>query len=336
MTTLIAQIAPQRSTQYAALASALAPHELTLSPLGSQISTIEALALGGQVYLRFEMTTEPDKDQVHELGTLAMTRAFFLYYAQLGKFSGPLLRPIETQFQPRFPTDLVMARRYRGKTNEMFTHFMCNVARFSSGYARQPWDALRVFDPLAGGGTTLFTALVLGAEAAGVEKKRDVETTAAFLKQFARERGIACQVQKGRVKKAGKRWWFTLGKDPPRKCVLAHGDTTRSAELISGFKKPHLIVADLPYGIQHRGGLVSLLTDALPVWASLLMPSGAMALAWESTRFPREEMIDLVESAGPLVVLDEPPYNQLAHRVDRVIKHRDVVVARPVEHFESG
>jgi hypothetical protein len=29
-------------------------------------------------------------------------------------------------------------------------------------------------------------------------------------------------------------------------------------------------------------------------------------------------------------VLNESPYDQLAHRVDRVIKQRDIVVVRPV------
>jgi tRNA G10 N-methylase Trm11 len=97
--------------------------------------------------------------------------------------------------------------------------------------------------------------------------------------------------------------------------------------LIAGFK-PHLIVTDLPYGIQHQGPLAALLTAGLPVWASLLVPGGALVFSWDATRFPRPEMIRLVESVSPLRVLDEPPYDRLAHRVDRVIKQRDVLVAR--------
>jgi tRNA G10 N-methylase Trm11 len=89
-----------------------------------------------------------------------------------------------------------------------------------------------------------------------------------------------------------------------------------------------LIVTDLPYGIQHRGQLVELLTEALPVWASLLTSGGAMALAWESTRFARNEMIALVESTGLLGVRNESPYDRLMHRVDRVIKQRDIIVAK--------
>jgi hypothetical protein len=54
-----------------------------------------------------------------------------------------------------------------------------------------------------------------------------------------------------------------------------------------------------------------------------------MALAWEAQRFARPDMISLVESVCPMTVLNDPPYNRLAHRVDRVIKQRDVLIARP-------
>jgi hypothetical protein len=329
MTTLVAQIAPQRSTQYAALANDLAPHELRLAlPNASGIVAVE---LGGQAYLQFDLPAEPGQEQVHELGLLAMTTAFFVRYEQLGTVRGPLLRPIDTGFKPALPRELMMARRYRGKTNELFTHFMCNIARYSSALARRSWDTLRVYDPLVGGGTTLLTALVLGASVAGVDHNaKDVGSTASFLRQFSREQGIALGEKRERLKKVGQRWLFSLGKDRSQTCLLAHGDTGDSQALISGFR-PHLIVADLPYGIQHHGELVALLTRALPVWASLLPPSGAMVLAWESRRYPREEMVALVESVAPLSVLNDPPYDALAHRVDRVIKQRDVLVARPCE-----
>ncbi len=331
MVTLVAQIAPQRSTQYAALASVLAPHELRLCPLGRSIGDIAPITLGGRDFLRFDLPAEPSPEEAEELGRLAMTSAFFVYYERLGRVGGPLLRPIETGFEPAFPLDLVTSRRYRGKTNELFTHFMCNVARFSSALRARPWNSLRVLDPLSGGGTTLLTALMLGAEAAGVERDaQDVESTAAFLRQYVREQHISCQVKEEKFRGVGKRWVFALGKLEARQCILAQGDTKDSARLVSGFR-PHLLVADLPYGIQHKGELVELLTSALPVWSAILPPGGAMALAWESKRFGRAEMIDLVQGSAPLTVLDDPPYDALAHRVDRVIKERDLVVARHSE-----
>lgn len=330
MGTLLAQIAPQRSTQYSALATQFAPNELELSPIGPQIASITPITLGGQQYLKCELRKELDESHMEELGWLSMTSAFFHYYDHLGEFEGPFLQPIQLHFTPLFPPDLVMTRRYQGKTNELFTHFLCNLARFSSDFSHHPWTELRVFDPLFGGGTTLFTALVLGAEAVGVEKnKKNAHSTAVFLKQYAKEQRIACTVKEERLKRLGaQRWWFTLGEDPAKRCFLARGETAQSAELISGFKKPHLIVTDLPYGIQHKGVLNSLLTEAFPVWASQVLPGGAIVFSWDSTRFPRVEMIALVESVSSLIILNEPPYNQLSHRVDRVIKQRDILVMR--------
>jgi hypothetical protein len=295
--------------------------------LGAQITDLQELVLASQRYLRFDLASEPGATELRELGWLATISAAFRYYERIGDQTGPFLHPLSIAHQPELPAELVMARRYRGKTNELFTHFLLNIARFSSKFASLDWSDLRVFDPLAGGGTTLFTALVLGAEAAGVEHSaEDVKSTVAFVREFAREEGIRCQVKEERLRKLGWRWAISLGKQPPRRCILALGNTLQSPALIAGFK-PHLIVADLPYGIQHQGAVETLLTQAAPVWASMLPPGGALALAWDATRLPREQLIAHVSTTTLLLVLNTPPYDTLAHRVDRVIKQRDVLVA---------
>ena len=328
MTTLLAQIAPQRSTQSADLARILAPCELQLAPLGAELPADPLVELGGQAYLQFELPEPPGPEQARELGMLAMTSAFFVRHAGLGGVPGPLLQPIETGFSPALPREMMMARRYRGKTNELFTQTLCNLARYSSALSDRPWETLRLFDPLAGGGTTLFAALMLGASVAGVEKNaKDVQTTTAFVRRFTREQGISCQEAKATLKGIGRRYTFTLGEGK-QTCIIGHGDTANAPELISGFR-PHLIVGDLPYGIQHKGQLADLLENSLPIWETVLPTGGALVLAWESRRLPRPEMIELVEWSGALGVLDDPPYDQMAHRVDRVIKRRDVIVARP-------
>ncbi len=337
MTTILAQIAPQRSTQYAAVASALAPQELRLSALGEHIVDIDAVAFSGQPYLKVELNGDISESDLHELSQLAMTSGYFRYYEALGEDEGlqegPFLRPLDAPFQPSLPADLITTRRYKGKTNEQFTHFLCNVAKFSSAFRTQPWPALRLLDPLAGGGTTLFVALVLGADALGVEQSdKDVASTAGFLKRYLGNEGIACRAKEERWTTLGKRWDFTIGKksgnEMPQRFVFASGDTAQSEALLSGVKPPHLIVTDLPYGVQHQGPLTALLSKGLPVWSSLLLRGGVLAFSWDATRFPREEMIALVEAASPLRVLNEPPYDAMAHRVDRVFKQRDVIVAR--------
>lgn len=328
---LLAQIAPQRSTQYATLAHALALPELQLSSFGPQITSSELVRLGGQEYLRCLVRQEPTPDQLHELGMLAMTSAFFRYYERIGEVDGPLLQPLETGFQPVLPPDLVATRRYRGKTNELFTHFLCNVARFSSAFAAEPWSNLTLFDPLMGGGTTLFTGLMLGAaQVAGIEQAtEDVKSTATFLSQYLQQERISHRMQPERFKKLGLRWDFSLGKKEKesRHCLLVNGDTLEAPALLPGFKS-HLLVADLPYGIQHQGQLTTLLTNALPVWLTMLRPGGAIVLAWDATRFSRATMIATVSAFPALTICNTPPYDQMAHQVDRVIKARDVLVAQ--------
>jgi hypothetical protein len=330
MTTLLAQLAPQRSTQYADLVAALAPHELALVPLGDSLGEVTPLQLAGQPYLRFALPALPTPAQARELGALATISAYFELVDTLDNRLGPWLRPLETGFVPTLPPELAAARRYRGKTNELLCHFLCNLARAGSDFATTGWHDLRLLDPLAGGGTILFSALMLGAEVAGVEEAQaDVRTTVAYVRQFCQELGIACRIQEERLRKLGRRTVLTLGKNPPRRCILAQGDTAQSAALLSGFK-PHLIVTDLPYGIQHHGPLIDLLTQGLPVWSGMLPPGGALVFAWDATRFLRTEMVALVQTIAPLQVLNAPPYARLAHRVDRVIKQRDLLVARRI------
>ncbi len=52
-----------------------------------------------------------------------------------------------------------------------------------------------------------------------------------------------------------------------------------------------------------------------------------MALAWDATRLPREKLTEVVTANSGLTVRDDGPYGELEHRVDRVIKRRDVLVA---------
>ena len=336
MTHLAVQIAPQRNTQYAGLARGLAPHELALSPLAGRIDDLQVVYLGGQEYLCFQLDSVSDDvsegsldaPSLQELAMLAMTGAAFVYHESIGDRPGPFLQPLELDFTPALPLEIVETRRYRGKTNEMFTHFLCNVARHASDLATRPWSTLRVFDPLAGGGTTLLTALMLGASAAGVEQnEKDMASTATFLRQFLQEQRISHQVKEERLKKIGQRWTFSIGKPVTQECLLARGDTVDSKVLLAGFH-PHLIVTDLPYGIQHQGRLEQLLSDALPVWAALLPPSGALAYSWDATRFPCEKMLDVVNRTPALQVLDSGAYTMLGHPVDRVIKQRQVLVAK--------
>ncbi|HZX85152.1 MAG TPA: hypothetical protein VFF19_16390 [Reyranella sp.] len=329
-TQIVAQLAPQRSTQYSNLARDLAEAEVLASPIGSGLQDLSLRNIAGQDYLQFSLPGPITSETARLLASMAMLGGVFETFDSIGDVSGPLLRPVPA-VRPAFVSpDMAATRRYKGKTNETFTHFLCSMAKYASDFAREEWSALDVVDPLCGGGTTLFTALSLGADVAGLDADRtDIESTATFITQYCRENRIALATKEERLRKLGaRRWLFQIGRDDVRRCMLALGDAGQTRELLAGFGRPHLIVTDLPYGIQHSGPLHGLLADCLPGWADLLLSGGAIAFSWDSTRFGRQEMMALVGKVADLEVVDRPPYDRLAHRVDRVIKRRDVLVAR--------
>ncbi|MEO1286981.1 MAG: hypothetical protein AAFV93_04380 [Chloroflexota bacterium] len=325
--TFLAQIAPQRSTQYADLVTTLAPYELLLSPLREHlVDEPQLVDYGRQSYLKFELDTTLTDDMRETFDHFAVLDGVFHYYDAIGDVAGPLLKPLDVTSQIFLPHSLIATRRYRGKTNELFTQFMLNIARDSSAFRTTPWHKLTVLDPLSGGGTTLFGAIILGADAIGVERdKKVVDGTIGFIKQYMKEARFPAKYREDRFKNVGKRWVVTL--DQSVRCVIGRGDTVDVAHFVHGLKRPQLIVTDLPYGIQHLADWQAMLEKALPAWADVLAEGGCLTFSWNATRFKREQMIDLVKSVSEFRVRDTAPYNQLAHQVDRVIKQRDVLVA---------
>ncbi len=331
---LALKITPQRSTQYAHMAEALAIPELLASPLGTAIDDVAPIKLAGQGYLLATVNDArcavPTLQQL--LPRLGATSEAYTYFEQIGTVQGPLLRPLEPLFTPFVPLEMAETRRYKGKTNELFTRVLLNVALFAGEYSTHYAERLRILDPLAGGGTTLCLALALGYDAFGIELERqDVDTTAVFVKQYLEGEHIPCKEIAERGRRAGRRYHFEIGhKGNTRTLVLAHGDATQAdlhmREVVGG-PRMHAIVGDLPYGIQHFGEISALLSKALPVWEHLLLPGGTLALAWNATRIERAAMVELVEQHTHLKARNDGPYAQLAHAVDRVIKRRDIVVA---------
>jgi hypothetical protein len=329
------KITPQRSTQYAHMTAMLATPEVLASPLGTAVKDIQPITLAGQEFLLTTIEDAGDynlafiSELIPRLGAVSEA---YEYFEQLGDIAGPLLRPIEPQFTPFVPLEMAEARRYKGKTNETFTRVLLNTALFAGDYAQSANERLRILDPLAGGGTTLFLALALGYDAFGIESTRqDVDSTALFVRQYLENEHIHCKETDERGRRSGRRYQFEIGrKGNTRHLVLANGDTSDAAlhlREVAGGPRMHAIVGDLPYGIQHVGEVTALLSKVLPVWERLLLPGGSMALAWNATRIEREAMVALFEEHTHLQIRNEAPYTQYTHPVDRVIKRRDIIVA---------
>jgi hypothetical protein len=316
----VARITPQRSTQYTDMARTLARPELMVSPLASLVQSAKEVTLAGQPYLHVALREEPGQWPI--FATLSEWHEFF---PELGGEQGPFLRPLEPRSSLLFGDDLVEARRYRGKTNELFTHFLINVARWSHG-----GDPRWLLDPLAGGGTTLFMGLRLGMNVMGVEKDRQTLTsTDTFLKEYVKTARLK-HSREQQKRQAGYRFRYLLPDE--LQLVLALGDTSDTSELLGalpGAPRPDLVVADLPYAIQHsaRGPLRDLLQRALPAWHEFAAPGAVLAFSWNATTVAREQILGWLAESNWKPMADAP-YDEMAHRVDRVIKTRDVAVAR--------
>ena len=168
-------------------------------------------------------------------------------------------------------------------------------------------------------------------DAYGVEHDaKAVETTVAYLKTFLRTARIKHNVQQARLRGLGQRWTFQIKvSDPPLTCIIARGDTGDTFELLSS-PKAHILVADFPYGVQHRGLVIDLLTRGMNSWLRSLRKGAVLVLMWDQRTLKRDEIVQVLEGVGQLEVLNEPPWNQFVHPVDRVIKKRDILVARRV------
>lgn len=329
MQVLAAKIAPQRSTQYAALASALAAPELRLSPVGVSIESLRPTTIAGQAYLLLEIEGELIESQVRALGEMGATSEFFWYHEGIGGIVGPFLQPIEAPTVTMIPPEIVEARRYRGKTNELFSQVLINIARWS-----HPGQPSRLLDPLMGGGTFLFIGLRLGLDVVGIERDRAVvESTDTFLAGFLMESGIRYQQKAERVA-GGRRSIYTIASasaEHPLLAALIHGDTREAPALLAGLPggaRADLLVADLPYGIQHAGQVEGLVKEAMPAWTAVAKVDAVLGLAWDATRLSRDTIAGWIEAGGEWTVQRGDTWESLAHGVDRVIKRPDVIVAR--------
>jgi SAM-dependent methyltransferase len=337
-------IAPAANRVYSGAALGLARAELAAfneSVLGGALSDAAQVSIGGVPYLQFEA----DGINAREGAFLANISSF---YALFERTAGGLLRPIEASGADRYDDDLITIQKYQGKTNEQFTKLLLNVTLMASAFAsRLTSGDVAVLDPLCGRGTTLNQALMYGYDAGGVELDRqDFEAYCAFLKTWLKRKRIKHRAEyDGPVRREGKvigrRLQVSLAaaKDDYKAGQVQHldtvcADTTRAGE----FFRPDsfdLVVTDAPYGVQHGSrtaarGLArrpgDLLAAALPVWAGLLRPGGAVGIALNTLVAPRAEAVAILADAG-LEPVESGPYLEFQHRVDQAIM-RDIVVAR--------
>ena len=352
-------ILPSHNRVYADAAPSLARAELAvvsaaLPDGGISEQSIAETVIGGVPYVTFEAAELSRRD----VDLLANLSSLYALFEVAGATGSELLRPVPLRRLDRYDDDLLTILKYPGKTNEQFTKLLLNVTLASSAFAGAPETRrLCVLDPLCGRGTTLNQALMYGFDAFGADiDARDVEAYAVFIQRWLKDKRLKHQADFSPVRRDRKvvarrlAAEFAATKDEYKagdiqRLEVVEADTTRIGE----FFRPasaDLVVADLPYGVQHgshgtgrAGGEragdgaktlarspLDLLRAAAPAWVKALRPGGALGISWNTRVARREDAAGALADAG-LEVLDSAPYRAFRHRVDQAIT-RDILIAR--------
>ncbi len=338
---------PGHNRVYYNLSGELALAELKIASrkLASNCEKIEITNINNIRYLELHTKKEITPSDLEILSKLSFVFALFKRHLLS---DDTYLYPIQKLNYELIDPKISSIQKYAGKTNELFTKMMINVALLSSNFNYS--DTIHLLDPVAGKGTTLFEGTVYGFDVTGVEiEKNSVHDTTVFFKKYLeKERYKHLSNTKkvyGKNKSEAvyahefsyaKNKIEFKSKETQRKLTLVNGNTLKTSKY---FKKEefHLIIGDLPYGVAH-GNTTSnnsnsitrnpseLLNQCLPEWQLTLKKGGTVVIAWNSFVVSRKKLEQIFLNHS-FHVFTEAPYNQFEHMVDKSIK-RDIIVAQ--------
>lgn len=330
------QLLPHPNVRYQAALEKLGKAELQCMLRALDVFTEPRMeSIGGIPFLAFECRELTQK----ELGWLSYLSGVYLWTRREGEALMALTRPAKCYL----PGEMAELLKYKGKTNAAFTSLMLNLARSQSAFAREE-RPLTVLDPMCGKGTTLYCALAQGMNAVGMDKdRRDLKEAMDFVSRFFQMERIKHSLSQGSRSSpkgpaapeavytlADTREHYQAGDTRTLRFLL--GDTRQAGALLR--KSPvELLVADLPYGVQHApedGGrtesFAQLLRGALPAWREAVRPGGAMALSFNRYTLSKSRLSEWAQEAGWLPLL-EAPLDDLEHYVEQAV-NRDVLLCR--------
>jgi len=323
---------PHQNVRYRQSLAQLAEQELlmALAALGRE-SDVKLSQMGGASFLLFEAENLSERD-IRLLSQLSSVYVMF-------SMEGGALCPIESLHPAYIGEDLPALLKYKGKTNEMFTDSMITMALCASGFAHAHDSELIVCDPMAGRGTTLMLALRRGYHGVGVEiGKADVKEACDYLTRYLEFHRIKHKKSENaltvRGKLGGRETKFVLSDTPEhfkagdtRSLRMICADTRDCAALLKA-QSVHLMVTDIPYGVQKgtagkQDSIGGTLSSALSGWYDTLKSGGVLAMSFNTYVTKREEL----ERACMLAGFDIVETGNLEHWVEQAI-NRDVILAR--------
>ncbi len=323
---------PGHNRVYFEEAKRLAVHEMQIvcATWAADVPQPALTYIADIAYIAFATAQPLSETQLKQMGRLSF---FYALFEKKDDMLLPIVLPPCYYLDPGISSIL----KYTGKTNELFTRMLINIAVCAAGKAGQ--DDVRLIDPMAGKGTTLFDALALGYLAAGVEiSDKAAQEIVTFFKKYLERERCKHTLHTERVGR-GKKNSFTFSRtkeeskaELAKRLDVVAGD---AMQITSYYKKGSfdVLVADLPYGVAHSNVTADkgarnpkeLLEGCLPAWREALAKGGALALSWNTFVFSREDMLLLLEKHG-FHPLTGGVYDDMEHRVDQAIR-RDVVVA---------
>ena len=301
--------------------------------------TVESL--GGADFLTFEC-------RPLSAGELSWLSAHSSVVFMAEKENG-FLRPLEHAGRDYLEEDLPEILKYKGKTSASFTRMMINMALSLSPFAQED-GPLTLLDPVCGKGTACFCALQSGMNAVGLDlDQKALHEAADFFGRYLKFHLLKHSVRSfsetaGKSSVPVKEFTFSDTKEhyqqkDTRFLRLAAGDTSLAPALCR--RRPvHLLVADLPYGVQHAPqfgrkpeSFSALLSRALPSWKKALLPGGVAAVSFNTLTFPTQQVLDIARASG-FTPCEGGIFASLRHEVEQAVV-RDVLfmINQP---FEGG
>lgn len=271
---------------------------------------------------------------------LGALRAHSLMYALFEACEGGLLRPVTARAEAYVGADLAGILKYKGKTNEIFLQLLVNVALYSGGFAHRAEEKLELLDPMCGRATALFVGANRGWNTTGTDvDKNDLSEAEKFLKRYFEYHRMKHEYTRTSRTIAGAKptpvTCFAFSDTPvhfkkgdKRSLSLANADAARVREVF-GKEKFHMIVCDLPYGVQHSGvggSPEKLLERALPSWREALKKGGTVAVSFNAQTLRRERVVELLEQSG-FEAKRGGAYEGFSHWVEQAVT-RDIAVGR--------
>ncbi len=324
---------------------ALAELKIACDKMSATCDEIRITEIKGIRYLSFITEYLLSAEDLNLVSRLSFVFAMFL----VAKIEGRVVLDPVTKINYEYLDQKISAiQKYQGKTNELFTKMMLNVAMMSSSFDIN--DKIKMLDPVAGRGTTMYEGVVYGYNVYGIEiESKSVNDIRVFFKKYLENERLKHSFVQRRISGEKKSDFVDILEFEYVKAKEKFKNTSdrklfgiingNSQDAFKYFKKEifHLIVGDLPYGIFHGNKIsqksagktrnpLAFLQESIPEWFKVLRKGGVVVMAWNSFLISRDELSKSFINEGFEVFLDAP-YDEFEHMVDKSVK-RDIIVAK--------